>query len=205
MNKIKLLVGTALMGSLFSTAVFATDSGVPQAEKIVHPEGLSRQHLGSTVRLNFVVDTNGRPQDVTVVSPTDRRLSESVVTAVSQWRFTPATQNGLPVSKRVTLPLEIQASGTVVAPALAAVTDAPQAEKIVNPVGVSRQHVGSTVTLTLTVDESGRPHDITLVSPADRLLTQSVVEAVSQWRFTPAMQDGTPVSQRITIPLEIQA
>lgn len=205
MNKIKLLVGTALVSGLLSTTVFATESSLPQADKIVNPEGLSRQHLGATVRLNFTVDVNGRPQDVTVISAADRRLTQSVVTAVSQWRFTPAMQDGAPVSRRVTMPLEISAQAAVPAVTLAVATAAPVAETIVNPAGVSRQHIGSTLTVSLVVDENGRPQDVTVASPADRRLTQSVVKAVSQWRFTPAMQDGTPVSQRITIPIEIQA
>jgi TonB family protein len=205
MKHIKSILTAALASALLSTSAFASTQSIPQVGKIVNPEGLSRQHLGSTVRLNFTVDTNGHPQDVAVVSTADRRLTESVVHAVSQWRFTPATQNGMPVSKRVTMPLEIQAAGTVTNVTLAAATQMPQAEKIVNPVGVSRQHVGSTVTLSLTVDENGLPQDVTLLSPADRRLSQSVRDAVSQWRFTPALQDGTPISRRITMPLEIRA
>ncbi len=209
MKLIKNIVIVALTSSLLSLTAFAdaTDS-IPQVEKIVSPTGLSRQHLGATVQLAFTVDERGQPQDVAVVSPADRKLTTSVVTAVSQWRFRPARQAGLPVSKRVTMPLQIADHQTV---ALTSpvnelnITERPLAQKIVNPAGLSRHHLGVTVQLSFTVDENGRPQDVEVSGQNDRKLTASVVAAVTQWRFTPAMQAGAPVSMRVTMPLQIQA
>lgn len=208
MKQIKNIVTAALASSFLSLTAFAdgTDS-IPQVEKVVNPTGLSRQHLGATVQLSFTVDERGQPQDVAVVSPADRKLTTSVVDAVSQWRFSPAMQDGLPVAKRVTMPLQI-ADGRTIANANRSnelnVSARPLAQKIVNPAGLSRQHLGVTVQLSFTVDENGRPQDVEVVGQSDRQLTESVVAAVTQWRFTPAMQDGAPVSMRVTMPLQIQ-
>lgn len=209
MKKIQSIVTAALASSLLSITAFAdANASVPQVENIVNPAGLSRQHLGATVQLAFTVDENGQPHDVTVVSPADRKLTASVITAVSQWRFSPALQDGVPVAKRVTMPLQI-ADGRAIATTLSTdvsdISGLPLAQKIVSPAGLSRQHVGMTVQLSFTVDENGRPHDVEVMGQTDRKLTDSVVAAVNQWRFAPAMQDGMPVSKRVTMPLEIQA
>jgi len=209
MNKIKMSVSAALVSSLLTVATFAnTGATVPQVETIVNPAGLSRQHLGVTVQLAFTVDKNGQPHDVAVVSPADRKLTTSVVDAVSQWRFSPAIQDGVPVAKRVTMPLQI-ADGRAIASTLRTndsdVSGLPLARKIVSPAGLSRQHVGLTVQLSFIVDENGRPQDVEVTGQTDRKLTDSVVAAVNQWRFAPAKQDGVPVSKRVTMPLEIQA
>jgi TonB family protein len=108
MNKIKMSVSAPLGSSLLSVATFAhAEATAPQVETIVSPTALSRQHLGTTVQLAFTVDENGQPRDIAVVSPADRKLTASVITVESQWRFAPAMQGGVPVFKRVTMPLEI--------------------------------------------------------------------------------------------------
>lgn len=208
MNKIKMSVSAALVSSLLSAVAFANaETSVPQVETIVSPTGLSRQHLGTTVQLAFTLDENGQPHDVAVVSPADRKLTASVITAVSQWRFSPALRNGMPVAQRVTMPLQI-ADGRAIASTLRAIepeTSAlPLARKIVNPTGLSRQHLGLTVQLSFTVDENGRPQEVVVTGQTDRKLTDSVVAAVNQWRFAPAKLDGVPVSKRVTMPLEIR-
>lgn len=117
MNSLKLLAGAVLFGGLISSSLFASDavtgakhgqsalSAVPHPSKVVAPEGLPRRFVGKTVKLTFTIDENGRPRDISMVKPTDRDLARSLVPALSQWRFTPAQENGVPVAKRVVLPL----------------------------------------------------------------------------------------------------
>lgn len=79
----------------------------------------------------------------------------------------------------------------------------PVPVRIVAPVHLPRSHLGAIVTLRLTVDASGRPQNIQLVSDRDEALSRSLVAAVSQWQFTPARRHGTPVSVTIELPLEL--
>lgn len=62
---------------------------------------------GTTVQLEFVVDATGKPVDLAVKSSPDDRVAAVVMEAVKQWRFQPAEINGVPVEKRVLLPVKI--------------------------------------------------------------------------------------------------
>ncbi|MBI2497249.1 MAG: TonB family protein [Opitutae bacterium] len=81
--------------------------------------------------------------------------------------------------------------------------DYPAPAKVVSPTNLPRTFEGATVVVSLTIDESGQPHDVKVVSAKDRLLTKSLVSAVSQWRFTPARKNGTPVATKVLLPLEL--
>lgn len=80
--------------------------------------------------------------------------------------------------------------------------EAPVVAKMVSPTGLSRQHEGATVTLTMTIDEKGRPSDI-YVFGNDRKLKNSIVSAVSQWEFTPAKKNGVAVPTKVMLPVEL--
>lgn len=66
------------------------------------------------------------------------------------------------------------------------------------PEAARRRGVGGTCVVEFWVNEFGEPKDVTVVSSAGSLLDKPVVAAVSGWRFTPAQQDGVPVSLRLT-------
>lgn len=81
--------------------------------------------------------------------------------------------------------------------------EAPVPVKVVNPTGLLRCHAGETVTLTLTIDAAGQPHDIRLMQGNDRNLTTQLLPAVAQWKFTPAKKNGVPVPTRVVLPVQL--
>ena len=60
------------------------------------------------------------------------------------------------------------------------------------------------VVLSLKVDEQGRPNDIRVVKPVNPILGQHVVDAISKFRFHPAMLDeqAVPVNMNLTVNVE---
>lgn len=114
-----IVLATALLGGLLCSTAFATTPAAhrqtvaalkieaPVPARVVSPTGLPRRAEGSTVTLSLTIDAAGQPHDVKVVWGGDREVSRSVVSAVSQWSFTPARKNGVAVSSRVLLPLEL--------------------------------------------------------------------------------------------------
>jgi TonB family protein len=49
----------------------------------------------------LTIDTQGNPINVHVEKPIGMGLDENAINAVKQYRFTPATQDGVPIAKRV--------------------------------------------------------------------------------------------------------
>jgi TonB family protein len=60
-----------------------------------------RKKIEGVVTLSLVVDTNGQPTDVQVVTPLGHGLDEKAVEAVQQWRFQPAVKDGNPIAKKI--------------------------------------------------------------------------------------------------------
>lgn len=81
---------------------------------------------------------------------------------------------------------------------------APFPATVVAPTGLPRSHLGAIVTLRLDVDAAGRPSNIQVLSDRDPALKRRLVEAVSQWQFSPARQNGVAVGATIELPLELQ-
>ena len=58
--------------------------------------------------------------------------------------------------------------------------------------------------LELVVDAEGMPQRIRVTHAAGLGLDEKAMEAVRQWRFTPAMKDGTPVAVHINAEVQFQ-
>ena len=80
----------------------------------------------------------------------------------------------------------------------------PVPAKIVSPTGLPCGLKGAKVTLKLTIDAAGQPHDITIVTGDTPMLRRSLVAAVSQWQFAPARRNGVPVSTKVVMPLRLE-
>jgi TonB family protein len=74
--------------------------------QVVSPE-VGAYDIGQVVSVEFVVDTAGHTQEISVKRSSDRAFADAVVDAVKQWRFTPAQHNGAPVATRVVLPVRV--------------------------------------------------------------------------------------------------
>jgi len=82
-----------------------TDGPVPVS--VVTPE-VDARFAGQVVELEFVVDATGKPTLITSATPgADAELVAAVVSAVAQWKFSPALAEGKPVARKVMLPVKI--------------------------------------------------------------------------------------------------
>ena len=82
-------------------------------------------------------------------------------------------------------------------------TDTPSPTSVVMP-EVSSKFAGTKVVLEFVVDPTGKPTSITSVTPgADAELVAAVTDAVSQWKFSPALVDGKPVARKVALPVNI--
>jgi protein TonB len=69
-----------------------------------------------------------------------------------------------------------------------------------------RATLRGTVLLEVTIDERGTVRDVTYMR-GHPLVEQAVVDAVRQWRYTPACIDGTavPVIAFVQVPFDLRA
>lgn len=119
MKKYSLLLATLATAALFTTPALANststcprcgaarDTAKPYPIKVVNPTNLPRDFVKSTINVALTVDEKGVPSDVHTLGPVDRRVAARVVSAVSQWRFSPKVVDGVPVSGRCVLPIEL--------------------------------------------------------------------------------------------------
>ena len=60
------------------------------------------------------------------------------------------------------------------------------------------------VTVNLVVDTSGRPQKVHIVRGVGMGLDQKALEAVRQYRFKPAMENGHPVPVQVNVEVQFQ-
>jgi TonB family protein len=63
----------------------------------------------------------------------------------------------------------------------------------------SKQKITGTVLLSLTVGVDGIPREIRVEKGIGYGLDQKAVEAVSRWKFDPALKDGQPIEKQIKV------
>ena len=67
------------------------------------------------------------------------------------------------------------------------------------PMAARKRKQQGTCVLALVVDENGRPRDVHVTRSVNKVLDQNAVNAVTQWRFKPALRDGKPVAVRTSV------
>lgn len=113
MNAVKKLAIVLSLGALTLTASAATTeqayvesfdgvTDMPVPVSVVAPA--ITVFRGAEVILEFVVDTDGMPQGVKVVSSNDDELAAAAMKAVAEWRFAPLVKAGEAVESKVRIP-----------------------------------------------------------------------------------------------------
>ncbi len=64
--------------------------------------------------------------------------------------------------------------------------------------------IQGTVLLEVAVDETGKPSDVSVLSPIGFGLDSRAVDAVRQWSFRPAISRGVPVKGSITVEVKFR-
>jgi TonB family protein len=64
--------------------------------------------------------------------------------------------------------------------------------------------VEGTVIVAMTVAINGEVQDVRVVRSPDALLDQKAIEAVKQWKFSPARKNGLPVPVQVNVEINFQ-
>jgi TonB family protein len=74
---------------------------------------------------------------------------------------------------------------------------------VVSPSDIDAKYIGAQVELAFTVDATGNPTGFSVVSSPDATLAKVMMDAVTQWRFTPAQKNGMAIATKVVLPLRV--
>jgi len=177
--------------------------------------------------LSVVVGVDGNPIKVRIANPNASEYDEFAIAAVQQSQFQPGTLNGKPVpvliqvrvpffhlaaavprvmvrtaqfsgfqSARPNQPLAARAGTTPPRVIHAAVAEYSEDAR--------RQRIQGVVLVSTLVNEEGNPIDFRVEKSLGYGLDEKALDSVSEYQFRPAMRDGQPVAQRITIEVSFK-
>jgi TonB family protein len=83
----------------------------------------------------------------------------------------------------------------------------PRLIRQVNPEYSGKKGVGvkGSVAISLVVTSKGLPENPKVVQGLDPDIDKSAVEAIKQWRFTPAQKDKKPVAVKVTVEVQFRS
>lgn len=183
----------------------ATEAGVtpPRLLVDVNPKFTNKARkakLSGTVEVGLMVDEQGVPRDVVVQKGLGMGLDEEAIKAVRQYRFFPAMKDGVPVKVALTIKVDFQIFSQST-PSADAITP-PRLLHSENPKftpEARKAKLTGDVIVSLTVDEQGIPQDVAVEKGLGMGLDEAAVEAIRQYRFSPAVKDGVPIKVTMKI------
>jgi len=166
-----------------------TSSAMLQAE-LTHPAGMAELAKAAATPA-----AAASASVATVNMPSHAAIREFVQTRV--------TENFVDAALRQAGTLEYAMMGS-----LPTESSAPRVTRAVE-VDLSAQELAeqpavSNIVVHATVDSYGFPRNLTVVRSAGAVVDKKVLDAVSQYRFTPAMLDNKPVDTAVTISIKIE-
>jgi TonB family protein len=204
---------------LFSAFLIAQDKAPDQKDSVSPPklikktepqytEQATADQISGLVLLSLTVGADGVPKDISVVKGLGAGLDEKAIDAVSEWRFTPAMKNSVPVATKAQVTVNFKlchddcgpanAKGGISQPVLISKTEPQYTDK------ARRDRISGRVHLSLIVDEHGIPTNIAVISPLGDGLDQKAIEAVTRWRFKPATKNGVPVAAKAQVEVSFR-
>lgn len=170
-----------------------------------------RARLAGTVVLAVVVSEDGSPREIRVIRSMGMGLDENAIEAVKspRWKFTPATQHGVPVTTTAIVEIDVGLSDVGWSLTRAEFDTPAGAER---PVLIHAPYPSlsrldekhGTVTVSLDVSREGSAENLRAEKSSDPALQGEAMKIARDWRFRPAMQNGKAISARCTLDFVVR-
>jgi len=166
----------------------------------------ARTHgIEGIVAIEAVVGEDGQIKTMRVLKGLGFGLDEVALAAVQEWEFSPATQNGIPVS--VVAEIDVQFSlrianalrrgpGKIVTPPTVRSRVEPQYTE-----EARAARLNGTVVLEAVVETDGTVDVVRVVRGLPYGLTDSAINTIKQWKFRPGNKDGHDVDMVLNIDI----
>jgi TonB family protein len=194
----------------------------------VYPGGARPEEVNGFTLLNLVINADGTPADIQVTHSHGAAFDDAAIEAVKQTKFEAGTLDGKPVPVRIVARIRFSDEQRPAYPRI--VTEfgvrggslrasggggfasrpfdkpptalyAPAAEYSER---ARKAKFNGVVVISVLVTEEGLPADIKVMQSAGMGLDEKAIESVSQYRFKPAMKDGSPVAARIAVEVNFR-
>lgn len=180
----------------------------------------------------LALDDEGQLRDAYTLEANHPAFGKELISAAWKWSFAPARYADHRLPSRIRLEAAFTAAGVVVNVAggdhiadhmrtevtkgpeyvrawpLAALDEPPRLRDYVEPVfppELTRPEDGmAEVMVDYVIDPDGRVRVPAVVTAFDIGLARNVLDAVRQWRFTPAMRNGKAVAVQVRQPIQFQ-
>lgn len=206
------------LASLLLMTVHATCLAGQPKVMVAQPQASQEVSLDFTAN----VQPDGTSSDILPDVALPPEVQELVRKRVSSWRYEPAQWQGKPIvqsiSQRIIVePVSTTSGGYVLrikritgVTRQAAGESIPDGTKMSPPVfpnELRRRGIGGTLVYAILLDESGKPLQVDLLSPADpdsdfKLLDQSARKAIATWKMYPPKAGEVPIRCWIRLPLQ---
>jgi TonB family protein len=200
------------------------------AEPAVYPDGAVETDLPHVGAYAVVVGADGLPTSVKCIFRNESVYDAGAIAAIQKSKFTPGLLGDKPVPVLVhvrvpffhlkpALPVILQryalrAEGRDQAPGrgsgLGMIAIGVTRPKLIHSEEAEfsdearRNRVEGTVLVSFTVSEQGLPTDLRVVKSIGYGLDEKALQAVSRYRFEPAMKDGKPVPVPISVEVSFR-
>jgi len=147
------------------------------------------------------INAYGFVTKVEVKSASNAELVQPCIAAVQTWEFEPARKDGVPVPATFIQPIRF---GDSMVSTESISSAKPKLRRSVEPVIPKElEHVSGQVTVLARIAADGRVESVNVQSTTQDELGALCSKAVMEWRFSPAFQEGHPVSSSVYIPFVI--
>lgn len=172
----------------------------------------------------LLVDAEGRLADCLVTGYTQPEFAIELLSAVRNWEFEPARQNGEPTPQRVQIIFRFNQQGALVSmlPAMAIAANlnsligdklnwlvckateldrVPAVRESVSPrhpgKSLNPTSPGGSAMIDFYIDSEGRPRMPVALKATHEAFALAAAEALMQWRFDPPTHQGRPIAVRM--------
>jgi TonB family protein len=219
------LVPAAPPFRLFRADPMSVSAGVMTGNLIykadpVYPEIAKAAHVQGAVILHAIISKTGTVERLDVISGPGMLVS-SAQDAVRQWKYKPYLLNGEPVEVETSITVNYTMADST--PLIGPVPPADEANAGVKQIGggvtspklisqpesnytelAKQDKVEGVVLINMVVDEQGLPQHLHVSRGLGDGLNEKAVEAVKQYRFKPAMENGKPVAVWLNVEVEFK-
>jgi TonB family protein len=163
--------------------------------------------IEGTVTLEASVDIDGKVNVLRVVKGLGYGLDQRAIGAVLDWKFAPATKDGVPVQTVTQIDVDFKlppprtVNGTAVL-RIGGVVRPPTIISRVEPIysdEARAAHYQGTVLLEAIIKKDGTVEIVRVVRSLGFGLDENATDAIKLWKFKPATRNGEPVDVAINI------